>query len=141
MLFGNDRGSLRLAYMEAWQRHRGGLPLEPLQAQIADVISLHPEYHPLLEGDEDDLDKDWLPEGGETNPFLHMGLHLAIRDQVATDRPAGIAAIFQRLVQRSGDIHLAEHLMLECLGEALWRARKDHRPPDESAYLEALARL
>jgi len=141
MLFGDDRVSLRRAYLDAWRRHRSGRPLQPVQAQIVDVIGLHPEYHALLEGDENNLDRDWLPEDGEANPFLHMGLHLAIRDQVAMDRPAGIAAIYQRLVRHSGDTHITEHMMLECLGEALWRAQNDHRPPDESAYLEALTRL
>lgn len=141
MLFGDDRESLRRAYVEAWQRHRDGQPLAPLQAQIADVVALHPEYQALLEHDTTSLHRDWRPEDGATNPFLHMGLHLAVREQVATDRPAGIAAIFRRLLQRSGDAHVAEHLMLECLGETLWRAQSSDRPPDETAYLEALSRL
>ena len=93
MLFPNDREALRRMYLEAWQRHRDGLPLEPLQARIADLVEAHPEYQPLIESGEDSLHRDWTPEGGETNPFLHLGMHLAIREQVATDRPAGIAAV------------------------------------------------
>jgi hypothetical protein len=141
MLFGDDRESLRRAYLEAWRQHRDGQPLEPLAAQLVDVIALHPEYHSLVEAGEESLARDWRPEDGATNPFLHMGLHLAIRDQVRTDRPAGIAAIYWRLAGRSGDAHQTEHVMLECLGETLWRAQRDNRPPDEAAYLDALSRL
>ena len=138
MIFGQDRGELRQMYASAWQTYRDKGALSPLEMQIAQVIEDHPEYHEAVMGD---LEQDFSVEGGKTNPFLHMGLHLAIRDQVAMDRPAGIAAIYQRLVRHSGDTHITEHMMLECLGEALWRAQIDHRPPDESAYLEALTRL
>jgi hypothetical protein len=140
MLFPNDREALRRMYLEAWQRHRDGLPLEPLQAQIADLIEAHPEYQPLLERGEDSLHRDWTPAGGETNPFLHLGMHLAIREQVATDRPAGITAIHGRLAAAHG-AHEAEHRMMECLGEALWSAQRAGLPPDESSYLEGLRRL
>ena len=114
--------------------------MQPLEAQIADVIELHPEYHAALERPDDVVERDYTPEGGQSNPFLHMGLHLAIREQVATDRPAGIAEVHRTLVQRLGDVHAAEHAMIECLGEALWQAQRSGRPPDEAAYLEALRR-
>jgi hypothetical protein len=140
MFFPNDRESLRRMYLEAWERHRSGLPLEPLQAQIADLIEEHPEYQALIETGEDGIHRDWTSEGGQTNPFLHLGMHLAIREQVATDRPPGIAAIHQQLAARHGP-HEAEHRMMESLGEALWAAQRAGIPPDEMAYLEALRRL
>ncbi|HRP88368.1 MAG TPA: DUF1841 family protein, partial [Gammaproteobacteria bacterium] len=108
--------------------------------QVADVIEQHPEYHALLGRDGDALDRDWTPEHGESNPFLHMGLHLALREQVATDRPAGIAALHRRLAARHGE-HEAEHRMAECLAEALWRAQRNNSLPDEVSYLEALHRI
>jgi hypothetical protein len=125
-------------YIDAWRKHRNREPMQPLEAQIADVIELHPEYHTLF-GDTDSLlDKDWLPEGGASNPFLHMGLHLAVRDQVATDRPAGIAAAYQTLLHKRGSRHEAEHQMIECLAEALWSAQRSGQPPDEAAYLHKI---
>ena len=104
------------------------------------MVAAHPEYHGLLEDGEAGIDADWTPEGGQTNPFLHMALHLAIREQVSTDRPPGIAAEHARLAARHG-VHEAEHLMLEALGEALWRAQRNNSPPDEVSYLESLKRL
>lgn len=136
-----ERSELRRRYRDAWQRHRDRLPLEPLDALLAEVIQLHPEYHALLEGDPEALARDWRPEQGATNPFLHMGLHVAIREQVATDRPTGIRAAHAALAARCGDVHDAEHEMIERLAEALWRAQRDGSLPDEQAYLEAIVTL
>ncbi len=136
-----DRSSLRRSYIEAWRKRREALPLEPLEHQIADVVELHPEYHSVLDQDTDALQRDYAPEGGQSNPFLHMGMHLAIREQVSTNRPAGIAAIQAALAARLGSVHEAEHRMIECLGEALWRSQRSGLPPDEVAYLEALRKI
>lgn len=140
MLFANSsREDLRRRYIEAWRRHVAGLPLEPLDAQIADVISLHPEYHALLES-PDALTRDFTVEQGSINPFLHMGLHLGLREQLATDRPAGIRQIHATLARRLGDPHMAEHRMVDALAETLWEAQRAGRAPDEAAYLERLRR-
>jgi hypothetical protein len=136
-----SRDELRRVYVEAWRKRRAGLPSEPLEAQVADVIALHPEYHAALERGEDALDRDYTPEGGQSNPFLHMGLHLAVRDQIATDRPAGLRKAFENLAQRIGSAHDAEHRIIECLAEAMWDAQRSGRPPDEAAYLQRVLRL
>ncbi|MEM7278509.1 MAG: DUF1841 family protein [Pseudomonadota bacterium] len=139
MIFGENRDELRAMYADAWQARKNNRVLSPLQAQIADVIEQHPEYQSLLENRQ--LDKDFTPEHGQSNPFLHMGLHLAITDQVKTDRPSGIRHEYQRLLKLSGDAHSAEHRILECLGQALWEAQRAGKPPDEQRYLEQIKRL
>jgi hypothetical protein len=141
-LFANQsRDELRRLYFDAWRKRCEQLPSSPLETQVADVIELHPEYQTLFNDPERALDKDWLPEGGATNPFLHMGLHLAIRDQVATDRPSGIREAHRLLTARVGNPHDAEHQMIECLAEALWNAQRSGLPPNENAYLEPITRL
>ena len=139
VLFSNDRGKLRQMYADAWQKRVKGTPMTALETQIADIIELHPEYQDLIA--ERDVDRDYTPEAGETNPYLHMGLHLGLREQVATDRPAGIALIFSQLLARSGDAHDVEHKMLDCLAETLWEAQRRESAPDELRYLERLRRL
>ena len=139
MIFGQDRHELRKMYADAWQKQLAGQPMSPLEIQIADVIAEHPEYQEAVTAD--DLDRDYTPEGGQANPFLHMGLHLGIREQVATDRPAGIAGIHRQLAARHGDAHRAEHEMIECLAETLWEAQRANSQPDETQYLERLRRL
>jgi hypothetical protein len=128
-------------YVEAWRKHRESLPVEPVEDQIIRVIELHPEYAGVLETGDASLDRDYTPEQGQTNPFLHMGLHLAIREQVATNRPTGIAGVHRALVAKLGDAHEAEHAMIEQLGAALWNAQRAGLPPDEAAYLESLRKL
>ena len=141
MLFaGDQRDDLRRRYYEAWRRHQEQLPLDPLDAAIADVIALHPEYHALFET-PDALHEAFTVERGQTNPFLHMGLHLGLREQLATRRPAGVEAVHARLVRRLGSVHEAEHAMIEVLATALWEAQRAGRAPDEALYLERLQRL
>lgn len=138
MIFGQDRGELRRMYAAAWNKHLEGQPLSPLELAIAQVIVDHPEYqHSVLQ----DLDTEFTVEKGKTNPFLHMGLHLSIREQVATDRPKGIRDVYQSLAARSARAHEAEHRMIDCLAETLWDAQASNAMPDESAYLERLRRL
>ncbi len=130
-----SRDQLRAAYIDAWRKRRDGLPMEPLEMQIADVVELHPEYQRALEDPDSTLDRDYSPEGGQSNPFLHMGLHLAVRDQLATDRPVGVRQAFDALVRKTGTTHDAEHELIECLAETLWEAQRSGLPPDEQAYL------
>jgi hypothetical protein len=139
MIFGQDRSELRKMYADAWKKHCDAAPLTPLEAQIADVVVWHPEYH--TDVSSDDLDKDYSPDGGQTNPFLHMGLHLGIREQIATNRPAGIAAVYTALAKATGDPHTAEHKMIDCLAETLWEAQSQNTAPDEQKYLQRLQQL
>ncbi len=139
MIFGQDRAELRKTYVDAWQKRCDGVPMSPLETQIADVIALHPEYHDEMTSE--DLEQEYSPERGKTNPFLHMGLHLGIREQVSTNRPPGIAGIHTALCERLGDRHGAEHQMIDCLAETLWEAQSQNSAPDEQQYLERLRRL
>ena len=138
---GQSREQLRRLYLEAWRKFTARAPLEPLEAQVAAVVAEHPEYVRWLEAGEAALAAEFTPEGGQQNPYLHMGLHLAIREQVATNRPAGIAAIHAALAARMGDVHAAEHAMLEPLAQILWEAQRAGKMPDEQAYLERLRAL
>ena len=135
-----SRDEIRQIYLKVWQKMQNQSVLEPMEAIIADVVKLHPEYHPLLDKGESAVEKDFSPEDGQTNPFLHMGMHITLREQAGGDRPAGIQAIYQKLVQQKG-IHETEHTMMECLGQVLWNAQRLNQMPDETAYLACLSQL
>lgn len=139
MIFGSDRNELRQMYVDAWQKKCAGQLMSPLESQIAKVIEDHPEYQAGMTSDS--LAESFSPEDGATNPFLHMGLHLAIREQVATDRPPGVNQVFEQLQAQTGGRHAAEHRALDCLAEALWNAQASNSMPDERAYLASLKRL
>ena len=138
---GQNRDQLRRMYLDTWRKFTERVPLEPLEAQVAAVIAEHPEYVQWLESGEEALAAEFTPESGRQNPFLHMGLHLAIREQVATNRPPGIASIHDVLAKRLGNAHDAEHAMLEPLAETLWEAQRNGRAPDEQVYLDKLRKL
>ncbi|MGH8126923.1 MAG: DUF1841 family protein [Gammaproteobacteria bacterium] len=135
-----NRDEIRRAYSAAWAKAQRGETLSGAERRIAEVIAEHPEYQAVVESGEAALEAEFAPEAGHTNPYLHMGLHIAIREQVAIDRPPGIRAIFERLAG-AGSTHEAEHAMIDCLAETLWDAQRGNRAPDDAVYLERLRRL
>jgi hypothetical protein len=140
-MFVEDKSDARQFFFQVWDKISEDADLEPLEIVISNIIKAHPEYHDVLRS------KDLGFSGGHdadeaTNPFLHMGLHIALIEQLQTDRPAGILAIFQELITKYGkDVHRAEHLMMSCLAEVLWVATDDGYAPDEKAYLDSIRKL
>ena len=135
------RDTTRQFLVDVWRKYNAGTIMQPLEALIAGIIVQHPEYHNLLEDSPAALETDFDPDAGESNPFLHMGLHITIQEQVGADRPIGIRDLYEIGLERLGDAHLLEHRIMECLGEVLWQAQRDQTMPDEVAYLEGVRRL
>ena len=136
-----NRDDARRYFIEVRRKYSNNQALEPMEQLILDVIMTHPEYHDMLERKEDVLKEDYLPEQGNMNPFLHMSMHIAIKEQIQTDRPAGISALCESLLKKYGDQHEMEHQVMECLGESLWLAQRNNCMPDERAYLENVKAL
>lgn len=139
-MYNPTRSQARDFFFSAWANYRAGSPLSDLERAAVEIIALHPEYHALLDARERYVDRDYTPDQGQTNPFLHLGLHLGIAEQLATDRPRGIRGEFDRLAKKHGNQHGALHDVLECLGETMWQAQRTGMPPDTEAYLECLRR-
>ncbi len=142
MLFSNDRMKLRELFFGVYEKHTLKQQLDPLEQQILNVIIDHPEYHQLLQQKDKYIDKDYSPEFGETNPFLHMSLHLALREQINTNRPNGIIDVYAELMNRHQKDHLAvEHVMMEVLIECIWQAQQNQHFPSDEEYLTLLKNL
>lgn len=139
-MFTPTRDEARSFLFESWRKRRAGELLTPLEDLVAQLIEKHPEYHALLESPDRHQDKDYAPEQGETNPFLHLMMHLTIEEQLSIGQPQGIRAHFQRLSERLQSEHEAQHRMMECLGEMLWQAQRHSTAPDATIYLDCLAR-
>ena len=137
-MFNPSREQVRDFFFETWRKYRAGEPLAGLETVALAIALLHPEYRAVLDDSERYRDQEYFPELGETNPFLHMSLHMALEEQLSIDQPAGVAARFANLLSHTGDRHAALHEALECLAEMVWRAQKDAAPPDAAAYLENL---
>ena len=136
-MFNPSREQVRQFFCEAWRKHRERLPLEGAEVTAADLVEHHPEYHALLENPQAAIEQEFTPDGGQMNPFLHLSLHLAIADQISIDQPPGVRAAYHALRARL-EVHDAEHAILECLGETLWRSQSEGKPLDAAAYLACL---
>ena len=137
-LFDPSRDDVRQFFIETWRKVREGLPLSPMEALARDRLVEHPEYHALLEAGEDTLAREFPPEAGQTNPFLHLSLHLAIAEQLQADQPPGLRLAYHAVRSAAESAHEAEHVVLECLAETLWRAQRDRTPPDGAAYVQCV---
>lgn len=137
-MFNPSREQARRFFIDAWRKRCEALPATPLETLVADVIALHPEYHALIAAGEDALAREWTPENGETNPFLHLSLHVAIAEQLSIDQPPGIRALYQQLAVKHDQAHAALHDILDCLGEVIFTATRNQAPPDNIAYLDCI---
>ncbi|KAF7600078.1 MAG: hypothetical protein CGU29_05480 [Candidatus Dactylopiibacterium carminicum] len=139
-MFNPTRDQARLFFIESWRKHHAREPLTDMESVAAELIAQHPEYHALLENPEA-VHKDFRPEDGQINPFLHLSLHLAIHEQLSINQPAGLRDAYDAcLAHHAGNRHAALHDMLEALGETLFNSQRNGQPPDAQAYVENVMR-
>jgi hypothetical protein len=139
-VFAPTRDEARRFLTDAWRKYGAGEPLSALEQTTVQLIAMHPEYHAIIETPDAHAHRDYLPEQGDVNPFLHLSLHLAVAEQLAIDQPPGIVAQFERLRAARGDVHAALHDVVERLGEVVWQAQRTGAGPDAALYLDCLAR-
>ena len=139
-MFNPSRDQARQLFFDAWHKYRHREVLSGMEGMALGVILLHPEYHRILDDVERYRDKDYSPEMGDTNPFLHMSMHIAIKEQLSIDQPVGICERFDRLLRRCGDEHEAMHQVIECLAEMIWQAQRGQSAPDATIYFDCLDR-
>ena len=137
-MFDPSRDQARDFFFDLWAKSRAEAPLTALESLALAILIEHPEYHALLDDPERHRDRDWKPEGGETNPFLHLSMHLAIEEQLSIDQPPGIRAAVQELARRRDSEHDARHDVMDCLAEMIWQAQRHGTGFDNKAYLDCL---
>ena len=137
-MFNPNRDQARQFFIDTWAKFQRRDALSPLEEKTAAIISRHPEYHRVLQNPESFITTDWRPEAGDINPFLHLGFHLAIQEQLDIDQPHGIRAIYAQLAAIHDDEHAALHQIVDCLGETLWQSQRTAQPLDGALYLQLL---
>lgn len=140
MLFSPSRDDVRRFFLDVWRKTQGNAPMSPIELMAQEWILLHPEYHNLFSDEDQALTKEFTVENGQTNPFLHLSMHLALEEQLSINQPHGVREAFDRLIDRSVDRHEAMHLAMQCLGEMLYNAQRYSTTPDIQTYLECLQR-
>lgn len=138
-MFNPSRDQVRNFFIDAWRKHRARELLTPLETIATDILQNHSEYHKVVE-DPESVERDFTPDNGQVNPFLHLSLHLAIEEQLSIDQPPGLRAAFDAACARHGERHAALHDVLECLGETMFNAQRNSAPPDGMAYIACVRR-
>ena len=140
-IFNPTREEVRRFFCDTWKKKTENHILTSMETLASDWMAQHPEYHNLLTDPEGAVAQDYTPERGETNPFLHLSMHLSISEQISIDQPPGIKAIAEKLSKKLGSEHEAQHAMMECLGQVMWEAQREGQALSPEKYLEALKRL
>ena len=136
-MFFQDRKRQREFLAKSWQKYTSNIPLEPLEEQLVSIIEIHPEYQDLITN----IDSEYFPEQGEINPFLHINLHLALKDQLSLNEPNGVREVHQKLIYHFKDQHVVEHLMMECIAEMIYLSQKNDAAMDHESYLNCITGL
>ena len=139
-MFNPSRNEVREFFFAIWSKAQAGAVLTPLEAMALSVVQAHPEYHDVLSNPDRYREREWTPEGGETNPFLHLSVHLAIEEQLSIDQPPGIRSIVQSLESKLGNAMDARHAVMDCLVEQVWQAQRNGVAFNNEAYLDCLRR-
>ena len=140
-IFNPTREEVRRFFCDTWKKKTGDQILTPMETIAGDWMVEHPEYHALLADPEGAITQDYTPERGETNPFLHLSMHLSISEQISIDQPPGIKEVSEKLAKKKGSAHDAQHAMMECLGQVMWEAQREGQALSPEKYLEALQKL
>ena len=139
-MFNPTRDQARQFFFDTWKKFRAQQPLSDMESSALGILQQHPEYHTMLDNPARYLDQDYLPEFGETNPFLHLSMHLAIAEQLSIDQPPGVKTHYQQLLSKNAAAHDAQHAVMECLAEMIWQAQRNNTAPDAVLYLSCLSK-
>lgn len=137
-MFTPTRDQARRFLFDTWAKFQARQPLEGAASMAIEIILAHPEYHRMLNQPERYQDQDYPPEFGETNPFLHLSMHLAIAEQVSIDQPAGIRERYEQLLKRHGNAMSAQHDVMDCLAEMIWQAQRQGSQYSSAVYFSCL---
>jgi hypothetical protein len=137
-MFNPSRDQVRQFFFSVWAKYRAGEPLAGAELPALDAVLAHPEYHAVLDQPERYQERDYLPESGEINPFLHLSMHLAIAEQLSVDQPPGIRDRYQRLLKQHGDAMAAQHTIMDCLAEMIWQVQRHQTTFDSASYIRCL---
>ena len=134
-MFSPSQADVRRFFCAVYAKAQTNQALEAIETIASLWINEHPEYHAALADEAAALASMAKPEDGNSNPFLHLSMHLSITEQCSIDQPRGIRQAVELLTHRRDSLHDAHHEVMECLGQMLWESQRAGRPPDGNAYI------
>lgn len=139
-MFTPSQADVRRFFCSVYAKSRASQPLEAIETIASQWLDEHPEYHADLMDAEAAVVKQYDGEGGQTNPFLHLSMHLSISEQCSIDQPRGIRQAVELLTARRNSLHDAHHETMDCLGQMMWESQRSGQPPDGAAYIDGVQR-
>ncbi len=139
-MFNPTQADVRRFFCAVHAKTQAGQPMEAIETLASLWIAEHPEYHADLADVNAALARNYDEQPGQTNPFLHLSMHLSISEQCSIDQPRGIRQAVELLSKRLDSLHDAHHAAMDCLGQMLWESQRAGRPPDGEAYIACVQR-
>ena len=139
-MFTPSQADVRRFFCDVYAKTQSNRPLEALETIASQWLAEHPEYHADFADADAALEKMYDVEGGNTNPFLHLSMHLSISEQCSIDQPRGIRQAVELLTAKRNSLHDAHHETMDCLGQMVWESQRAKRPPDGAAYIDCVQR-
>jgi hypothetical protein len=139
-MFSPSQADVRRFLCGVHAKTQSGAPMEAIETLASLWIAEHPEYHADLSDADAAVARNYEETPGQTNPFLHLSMHLSISEQCSIDQPRGIRQAVELLTARLDSLHDAHHAAMDCLGEMLWESQRAGRPPDGEAYIACVQR-
>lgn len=137
-MFNPSQTDVRNFFFDTLEKSKLGHPLTDLEKIAYSTILEHPEYEAVLTNRKKYLEYQWPVEKGETNPFLHLSMHMSIIEQLSIDQPPGIKNLYTELCDKFKEPHNASHELMDCLGEMVWQAQSAGTMPDMNIYFSCI---
>ena len=118
-----------------------GLDLELLDPDDEDELAFlieaqHTEFEDALRSHQ-----EVIVDGEPFSPRLHVAMHQVVANQLLADDPPKTWQTVQRLSGLGYDWHNIMHMISALAAEDVYRAMKEHRPPDSADYARRLDEL
>jgi hypothetical protein len=139
-MFNPSPSDVRRFFCNAYAKARAGEPMDAIEIIASQWMNEHPEYAADFADVDVALAAVYDAQNGQTNPFLHLSMHLSISEQCSIDQPRGIRQAVELLTHKRNSLHDAHHDAMDCLGTMLWESQRAGRPPDGDNYVACVQR-
>jgi hypothetical protein len=139
-MFNPSQEDVRRFFCAVYAKSQNAQPMDAIETLAGQWIAEHPQYHADLGDEEAAISRVYAEGSGQTNPFLHLSMHLSISEQCSIDQPRGIRQAVELLTHKRQSLHTAHHETMDCLGTMLWESQRAGRPPDGQAYIDCVQR-
>jgi hypothetical protein len=140
-MFNPSQEDVRRFFCQVYAKQQSTHLNDALESLAGLWVAEHPEYATDLTDVDAALAKQYKGDDGQSNPFLHLSMHVSVSEQCSIDQPRGIRQAVELLAAKRNSLHDAHHEVMECLGAMLWESQRSGRPPDGQAYIAAVQRL